>query len=259
MKPYADHFSRLATAYASCRPGYPEELFSYLGAVCPRHELAWDCAAGTGQATLPLTRVFRRVIATDASAAMIRNAKRHRRVEYRVAPAEASGLSPASADLVTVAQALHWLDLDPFYAEAERVLVPRGVLAVWTYGSQYLDDEALDGVLGRFYTDVVGPYWPAERHHVESGYRTLPFPFPELEAPRFVMQEEWTLPELLGYLRTWSATQRFYELVGRDPVNQLERQLTPLWGDPASPRLIRWPLSLRVALKSSDDLRAAEY
>jgi hypothetical protein len=246
VKPYAEHFSRLAPAYASCRPRYPAELFEYLEGICHRHELAWDCAAGTGQASLPLARVFHRVIATDASAAMIDNAPRHPKIEYRVGPAEASELNDASVDLVTVAQALHWLDLDLFYPVVERVLVSGGVLAVWTYGSQYLDDDALDRALDRFYTETVGPYWPGERRHVESGYRTLPFPFSELEPPRFVMEELWSLSELLGYLRTWSATQRFRETVGHDPVEQLAGELAPLWGDPASARSIRWPLSLRV-------------
>jgi SAM-dependent methyltransferase len=246
MKPYADHFSRLAPAYASCRPSYPDELFAYLSEISSRRELAWDCAAGTGQATVPLTRFFRRVIATDASSAMIDNASAHPSVEYRVAPAEASGLEPESVDLVTVAQALHWLDVEPFYAEVERVLVPDGVLAVWTYGRQYLDHKAMDSILERFYTDIVGPYWPGERRHVESGYRTLRFPFPELDPPAFAMQEEWTLSELLGYLRTWSATQRFRETQGHDPVDQLEGELAPLWGNPASVWRIRWPLSLRV-------------
>lgn len=246
MKPYADHFSRLATAYASSRPRYPDQLFTYLGAISRRNEVAWDCAAGTGQASLPLTRVFRHVIATDASASMIANATPHPGVEYRVAPAEASGLSSASVDLVAVAQALHWLEIDLFYSEVDRVLVPGGVLAAWTYGSQYLGDEAMDRMLARFYTEVVGPYWAGERRHVESGYRTLPFPYAELDAPSFVMEEEWTLAELLGYVGTWSATQRFRETVGRDPVDELACEIAPLWGRPSSARPIRWPISLRV-------------
>jgi SAM-dependent methyltransferase len=245
LKPYADHFSRLAPAYASCRPGYPDKLFTYLAGLLDRHELAWDCAAGSGQATLPLARIFKRVLATDASAAMLDQAPRHRGIEYRVA-GERSGLSPGTADLVTVAQALHWLDTDRFYAEAARVLAPGGILAVWTYGTQYLDDPTIDRLLQRFYTDVVGPYWPGERRHVESGYRTLPFPFPELEPPSFAMEERWNLAELLGYLRTWSATQRFRESQGRDPVDQLGLEIEPWWGGTASLRTIRWPLSIRV-------------
>lgn len=246
MKPYADHFSRLASAYASCRPGYPDELFTYLAGLVQRHELAWDCAAGSGQATLPLARVFRRVLATDVSAAMLANAPRHPRIEYRAAPAESSGLRSASADLVTVAQALHWLECDSFYAEVQRVLVPGGVLAVWSYGVQYLDEGPIDRVLHRFYTEIVGPFWAPERCHVETGYRLLPFPFPELEPPGFAMQERWSLSELLGYIGTWSATQRFRETRGNDPIDQLARELAGPWGDPATRRLVRWPLSLRV-------------
>lgn len=249
MKPYADHFSRLAGAYASCRPGYPETLFDYLAGLVSRHALAWDCAAGSGQATIPLARRFNRVIATDISAAMLERAPRHPAVEYRVAPAEASGLDDASTDLVTVAQALHWLNTDTFYAEAARVLVPGGVLAVWTYGTQSLDAAAPDRVLQHFYTEIVGPYWPPGRRHVESGYRTLPFPFPELAPPNLAMQETWSLAQLLGYVGTWSATQRFREAVGYDPVDQLGRDLAQYWRDPSATRLVRWPLSLRLGCR----------
>ena len=246
MKPYADHFSSLATRYAQCRPGYPEELFGYLAGLVARRELAWDCAAGSGQATLPLAARFRRVVATDASAAMLDQAPHHPRVEYRVAPADASGLGDGTADLITVAQALHWLNLELFYPEVNRVLAKGGVLGVWTYGIQHLDDDGLDCALQRFYTDIVGPYWPPGRRHVESGYRDLPFPFSEIEAPPFAMEVHWTMPHLLGYLRTWSATQRFREAVGQDPVEPLGQELSALWGPPEMPRRVTWPLSLRV-------------
>lgn len=246
MKPSADHFSRLAPAYALCRPGYPDRLFDYLGDLVSRHDLAWDCAAGSGQASIPLARRFHRVTATDISAPMLQQAPRHPAVEYRVAPAGASGLGAATVDLVTVAQALHWLDTETFYAEVARVLVPEGVLAVWTYGAQYLEDPSLDRVLRQFYADIVGPYWAPQRRHVESGYRALSFPFPEIEPPTFAMQEIWSLAQLLGYVGTWSATQRFREAVGHDPVDQLGQDLGRHWGDPAACRRVRWPLSLRV-------------
>ena len=246
MKPYADHFSTLAAEYASCRPGYPSDLFTYLAGVAPRRELAWDCAAGNGQATVPLTEWFRRVIGTDASSAMLAQAPPHPKVEYRVAPAQQSGLDAQSVDLVTVAQALHWLELDQFYAEVERVLVPAGVLAVWTYGITHIDEPEADRVLSHFYSQIVGPFWPADRCHVEAGYRTLPFPFPELVPPLFVMQEQWTLAQLLGYVGTWSATRRFREAAGRDPVEELAAELGRYWGDPATRQTISWPLSMRV-------------
>jgi SAM-dependent methyltransferase len=250
MKPYADHFSRVATDYATCRPGYPPELFSYLSSLAAGHELAWDCAAGSGQATLPLTDWFRRVLATDVSGEMLGRAPRHPRIEYRVSRAEESGLPDSTSDLVTVAQALHWLDVDSFYAEVDRVLAPAGVLAVWSYAGQRLDHAGLDELLTRF-SDVVGPYWPAERCHVEAGYRSLPFPYDELDTPVVAMEERWTLPQLLGYLGTWSATQRFRDTKGYDPVVPLGAELAVQWGDPALPRVVRWPLSLRVGRKHS--------
>jgi ubiquinone/menaquinone biosynthesis C-methylase UbiE len=249
VKPPADHFSRVAPAYASCRPRYPDDLFDYLEHLVSQHDLAWDCAAGSGQATIALAQRFKRVVATDTSAAMLREAPRHPAVEYRVAPAESSGLGAATADLVTVAQALHWLDTETFYAEARRVLVPGGVLAVWTYGAQSLDEPALDRVLQRFSSEIVGPYWPPGRRHVESGYRELSFPFPEFESPARAMQEIWSLSQLLGYVGSWSATQRFREEVGHDPVAQLGRDLERHWGDPSASRRIRWPLSLRVGCR----------
>jgi SAM-dependent methyltransferase len=246
MKPYADHFSALAAEYASCRPRYPSELFTYLAGVVPRRDLAWDCAAGNGQATLPLAQWFRRVIGTDASSAMLAQAPSHPRVEYRVAPAQQSGLDDRSVDLVTVAQALHWLELDAFYAEVERVLVSGGVLAVWTYGITHIDHLDADRVLSHFYSQIVGPFWPADRHHVESGYRTLPFPFSELVPPVFVMEEQWTLAQLLGYVGTWSATRRFREATGHDPGEELAGELGSHWGDPATRRTISWPVTMRV-------------
>lgn len=246
MKPFADHFSRLAPAYASWRPRYPEALFDYLASLVSSRRLAWDCAAGSGQASIPLAGRFEHVIATDISASMISQAPPHPRVNYRVAPAQASGLGNETVNLVTVAQALHWLEADEFYAEARRVLVPGGVLAVWTYGLQSIDGAGLDRELARYYSQVVGAYWPPERSHVESGYRTLPFPFTELDPPSFSMKECWTLSQLLEYLRTWSATVRFLELVGSDPVDGFGRELAPHWGDPTSVRQVSWPLSLRV-------------
>jgi ubiquinone/menaquinone biosynthesis C-methylase UbiE len=246
---FSDQFSQVADAYAQRRPRYPDQLFAYLAQVASRHQLAWDCAAGTGQASVPLARYFHRVVATDASPTMLARAPRRPQVEYRTATAEASGLEAETVDLVTVAQALHWLDREGFYAEADRVLRPGGVLAAWTYGVQVLGDPTLNAVLSRFYRDTVGPYWPPERRHVEAGYRSLMFPYPELETPSFQMEEHWNLDELLGYVATWSATQHFREAKNRDPVPELAQALQPLWGEPGSILRVVWPLKLRLGLR----------
>jgi hypothetical protein len=182
---------------------------------------------------------------------MLAMAPHHARLHYVAARAQHSPLRAGSVDLVTVAQALHWFDVEPFYHEVDRVLAVGGVLAVWSYGNQVVDDSSINQVLAAFYRETVGPCWAPERRHVESGYRTLPFPYVELRPPAFAMERRWTLDQLLGYIGTWSATQHCRESTGLDPVPALRRELKPLWGDDSSARLIRWPLSLRVGRRPS--------
>ena len=243
---FQDHFSARAAGYAAYRPSYPAALFEWLAELSPGREAAWDCATGSGQAALGLAPYFRRVVATDASVSQLAHAKAAAGIEYRVAPAESSGLPDRSVDLVTVAQALHWLDRPRFYAEVGRVLRPGGLLACWMYNLIEVTAE-FDRLVGRFYTEVVGPFWPGNRVLVDQGYRTVEFPSPELAPPRFEMTEEWTLDHVVGYLGTWSAVTRYLEAKGHDPVALIVPELKAVWGDPGRTRTVRWPLSLRVA------------
>jgi hypothetical protein len=89
---FKDCFSKQAADCAKFRPRYPQELFYYLGKIAPSRQLAWDCGTGNGQAAVGIASVFDHVIATDASEKQIANAQPHKRVEYRVAPAENSGI-----------------------------------------------------------------------------------------------------------------------------------------------------------------------
>jgi SAM-dependent methyltransferase len=243
--PFKDHFSSHAERYAAHRPTYPAALVDYLAGVAPALDIALDCGCGTGQLSVPLAARFARVVATDASAAQIQNAEAHPRVEYRTAPAERSGLRDASADLITVAQAAHWLDLDRFYDEARRVARPGGALAMISYGVVEVEGRP-DAVVHRFYYDIIGSYWPPERRHVDAGYRTLPFPFPELDPPRLAIEVSWSLPDFIGYVDTWSAVRAAEQQVGREMIDVFFRDLAEAWGDSATRRGVRWPLAVRV-------------
>lgn len=250
MSSFKDHFSALAAQYAAFRPTYPAELFDHLAAACAERRLAWDCACGSGQASLPLAERFACVVASDASPQQIAAAPPHARIRYTVANEMHAGLAAQSVDLVTVAQALHWLDLERFYTEVERVLKPKGLLAVWTYGMPQLLEPESDAVLTRFARDVVGPWWPPERELVETGYRTLPFPYVELTAPHFRMERRWQLSHLLGYVRSWSATARYVAAKAVDPAVELGTELAQVWGDALEERLITWPLALRLGRRA---------
>ena len=246
-----DYFSSCSNQYAAFRPRYPQELFQWLYSVTRAHERVWDCACGNGQASVDLAEHFREVHATDLSGEQIANAQAHPRVQYRVALAEASGLPDESVDLVTVAQALHWFDLERFYAEARRVARSGALLAVWCYGVCELSPASGNAELQHFYSNVVGPYWTPERRLVETGYRTLDFPAPELSTPVVAMRLEWTLDQLLGYVSSWSASARFRKERGDDPVPELRAALQPHWRISTERRIVQWPLSIRAArLKS---------
>lgn len=179
---FSNHFSSGSGDYAIYRPTYPMGLVDELVKISPGTGRALDCGCGTGQLSVLLAERFGEVIATDASASQIASAQAHERVVYRTALAEESGLPDASVDLITVAQAVHWLDLDKFYAEVRRVARPQAAVALISYGVLRVEG-AVDREVQRFYYETIGPYWPAERRHVEEGYRSLPFPFQEVSLP----------------------------------------------------------------------------
>ena len=195
---FKDHFSKQAAGYAKFRPRYPQKLFDYLGRIAPSRQLAWDCGTGNGQAAVGLASVFGRVIATDASEKQIANAQSHMIVEYGVARAENSGIESETLDLVMVAQALHWFDLDRFYAEVRRVLKNNGVFAASAYNLLRIE-PGIDKIINRYYHEVVGPFWPQERKLVEN-FADLPFPFHEIEPPKIEMTTHWDLDYLIGAL-----------------------------------------------------------
>jgi SAM-dependent methyltransferase len=243
---FHDHFSSVASRYADFRPHYPAALFDYLAILVPRNGIVWDCACGNGQATVDLAARFEKVIGTDASHEQIASASPHPKIEYRVASADQSGLTDQSVALVTVAQAAHWFDFNRFYAEVKRVLAADGVIAVWAYGVNTVAGDEVNQIVQDFYANIVGPYWPPERKLVEAGYRTIPFPFTELSPPRFRMEAQWTLEQLLGYFSTWSATNRCLKATGCNPIEPLAIALQQAWGDMNQPRQIVWPLTVRI-------------
>jgi SAM-dependent methyltransferase len=240
---FQDHFSTQAARYAEARPRYPSSLFAELARLAPNRTQAWDAGSGNGQAAVALAEHFERVVATEPSAAQLAQAGVHPRVVYHRSAETAPMLRDATVDLVTVAQAVHWFDRSVFYTEVKRVLRSGGVLAIWAYELCHVSPE-IDEIMQRFYRGPIWPYWPAERRHVEAGYRDFDFPFDEISFPICMMEHEWSLAELAAYLRTWSSVVRYTRETGIDPVAALEAELIPLWED--GTRKIRWPLAGRL-------------
>jgi SAM-dependent methyltransferase len=221
-------------------------LFEFLAAQCDQHEIAWDCATGNGQAARSLAPWFAQVIATDASEKQVASASPHQKIDFRVARAESSGLDAASADIVTVAQALHWFDIDLFFREALRVLKPGGVLAVWCY-ERCKVDSACEDTIEKVFAEIE-LYWPPERDIVESRYAGITLPVAEIPAASFCMSASWTAENMLGYMRTWSASRRYLAATGKVSTALWEQELQQHWG--SGEREVNWPITLLVGKKA---------
>lgn len=240
---FQDHFSSKAATYAKARPKYPVALFDFLARHAPGRGLAWDCGTGNGQAAVALAGHFQRVIATEPSAAQLAEAAPHARVVYVQSAETLPDVRDGTVDLITAAQAAHWFDLGVFYPEVRRVARPGALLAIWNYGICRIGPE-LDVLIGRFYGETVGRYWPPERRHAESGYRELEFPFPEIPLPAIDLEVTWTAEEFATYLRTWSAVTRYAQDKGHDPVADFAPELRQAWGEGL--RRVTWPLGGRI-------------
>ena len=247
MSGFKDHFSRQSDTYASARPRYPAALFDWLAAQGPGRELAWDVGCGNGQASVGLASHFKRVVACDPSESQIRNAIPHPRIDYRVQAAETASLPAESVDLLIVAQALHWFDLDAFYASAMPALKPGALFATWCYGISTVSPE-VDAVFERLYRGPLDAFWPPERAHIENDYINLPLPFSQtLATPAFSLTVDWNADQYLAYLRSWSASQRHLDATGVDAVSEIESDMREAFGEPSLN--VSWPLTIKACRK----------
>lgn len=246
---FADHFSAVAGDYAAARPEYPQALFDWIGGVAPSRGMAWEAGCGSGQASRGLARVFASVHATDPSAAQVAQAAAPGNVRFAVESGERCSLPDASVDAVCVAQALHWFDRGAFFAECARVPKPGGVLVAWGY--QDIEVSAAIADANARLQGAIRPHWPAERALVDAAYAGFDWPFEPVAAPAFTMQADWTLPRLLGYFASYSASQRHRVATGIDAVAALAPSFAAAWGDPESARPLRWPLFVHARRKAA--------
>lgn len=240
-----DNFSKQADIYARYRPQYPAALFYYLLGFVKERQCAWDCGTGNGQSAQALCNYFDRVIATDISQQQIDHAFKAPNIFYSLQPAETTNIAAGSIDLITISQALHWFKFDRFYTEVKRVAKPGAVIAAWTYSLLRIS-PAIDAIIMNYHSGTLEKYWDAERKYVDEGYQNIPFPYKKIETPAFEIEYTWSIADLEGYLRTWSALQKFMAAQNADPVPAVMEQIKSLWGS-NDKRHIIFPLHLLLA------------
>ena len=238
-----DRFSGHANLYAQYRIDYPAELYDFVLSFTENRQATWDCATGNGQVAGALADFFTQVEATDISETQLILAVKKPNINYQISTAEQSPFADNTFDLITVAQALHWFDVDAFHQEVRRVAKPGAVLAEWGYGLVQLGPD-LDPTMLDFYRNRIGPYWDPQRAYIDDAYATLPFPFADAQRAKFSAHRTWSLERFLNYLRTWSAVRQYIHENEEDPVVGLGEELSPSWGD--EEREVRFPIFLRI-------------
>jgi len=252
-----DNFSIQSPSYAQFRPGYPAQMFDFLFDNCKSLDCAWDCATGNGQIANVLADHFRQVEATDISENQLKNATQKPNIRYQMGRAETPDFPDHCFDLVTVGQAAHWFDFEKFYPEVRRVLKPVGLLALVGYNLLRVD-KPTEAVIEHFYNTILHGCWDAERHLVETAYRTIPFPFDEIPFPEMASTNSWAVEQLLGYLNTWSAVQHFIRKNGESPISEdFVAQLKEVWPE-GEIRRVRFPIFGRVGVFHATALRRNE-
>ncbi len=224
-----DLFSSHASTYAKYRPQYPPELFEYILRWVNERNFVWDCATGNGQAAMALANYFEKVFATDSSEKQIAHAVLLANIEYSVSKAELTAFPDNTFDLVTVAQAYHWLNARAFTKEVKRVAKPGAIIAIWGYNTPLTGKEELNEQIHFFYKDVVGSFWDKERRYVEEEYRSVAFDFQEIPARHFIMEVQWNIEHLSGYLNSWSSVQHYLKAMGHNPVDAFLPRLKEYW------------------------------
>ena len=240
-----DLFSKQSDLYARFRPTYPKELYDYILSFVREQNIAWDCATGNGQAAVALADHFKKVIATDISAAQIEKATLKKNIEYIVGPAESTPFQENTFDLVTVAQAYHWIKWKEFKKEVTRVCKPGAVIAIWTYNRNKIGDKKIDDAIFSFYENVTKPYWDYERKYVEDLYETVQFDYELLPVIQFETTLNWQREDMIGYISSWSAIQKFIKANGHSPVPIVEKEINKLWRE-GEVKKVTFPIYLKL-------------
>lgn len=247
MKGSKDKFSSQSGTYKKFRPTYPDELYDLILKIVKSRNECWDCGTGNGQVAVELAKHFKKVYATDLSQNQIDNAEKRENIVYAVGIAEKTDFEDNKFNLVTVAQAAHWFNMEAFNTEMRRVSKNDGIVCAWGYGLLRINNP-INKLIDKFYSDIIGPYWDPERRHIENEYNSLNFDFDKLETPtNLFIKTQWTLAEFEGYLNSWSSIQNYKELKKENPVTWLIDNLKNLW-DENIQKEVQFPIFMKMGL-----------
>ena len=225
-----------AASYASFRPSYPASLYNTVLAFHrgPKR-VCLDLGCGTGIVTREMSKHFDRVVGTDPSAGMIKQArasiegrKQYANAEFREGGAESTpSVGNGEVDMVVAGQAAHWFDYASLWPEMQRLVRSEGTVAFWGYKDPvFVDFPEVSQIMQRYLYDSrpgkLGSYWSMPgRSYVQDKLRVIKPPSGDWEDVQRIeyepatigkrsgegtlfMERCLTVGEMKGYLRTFS-------------------------------------------------------
>lgn len=237
-----------AEKYANLRPKVPSSVadavvnFMKQGKDQPSADLVIDIGCGSGQSTSIFAPHFTKALGVDPSESQIKFAKQHNQtsnVEFQVGSAESLPVASSSTSLVVAMTAAHWFDLDQFYDECRRMLMPGGVITLGIDGhipdftsmrSQIWPDAAENSAKVLQLQKLVDDFeasldWSPRVQHFKDRYRNLQMPREDFEIERredCFQDVSWSLEEVLMFFTTWSGYNSF---MTKNPKSQILKKL----------------------------------
>lgn len=246
MKPV---YSTSPALYRDCRPSYGSEIYSHISSLLKDNQKAWDCACGSGQATIEVAKFVDYVIGTDPDPSQLEKGAIAGNVDYLRASETVETFGEESIDLVTVATGIHWINRPKFYKEVERVLKKGGVLATWGYTGVDLNSE-IDAVIKGIVKTHLMPYYPKEILIAFNGYQDIELPMNKIQSPNFDVVHNWDFEKLMNYIQSFTAMQRYLKTHGKSAVSLFRDELLEAWGgDKTSIKNLTWELHTNFSRK----------
>lgn len=241
-------YSSSSLLYKDSRPTYDREIYEYLNTLVKSFDNAWDCACGNGQVSTVLSESFKNVLASDSCQFQLSKAPSISNITYQHAKEEI--IAPNEHfDLITVATAIHWLNRDKFYNEADRVLKNGGILAVWGYSGIHLHED-IDDTLQRIVYEKFMPYYPENIKIAFNKYEDISTPFSPLNTPEFKVSRDWSYHNLVNYLESFSAMQNYMAQHGKSGKELFYDELLESWGgNPNEIKTLTWKLHTHFSRK----------
>lgn len=262
-----------AQLYDTARPSIPPVVVEHVQQMVGKWplQLVVDLGCGTGLSTRPWASSAVRVVGIEPNAAMRRQAAAHpdtpANVQYRDGFSHQTGLSAASADVVTCSQSLHWMEPAPTFAEVARILRPGGIFAAYDYQLLPSVSGAVDQAVATFVdltktirfapqpdssqtesrADQVKQRWTREGHLArlrDSGH------FRFAQELWFHGREQGDAQRVVAYLRSVDGIHRLFK--GNNPeaqsaLAQLQAKLSELMGD--ATMTLHWSFQMWVGVR----------